>query len=392
MQPFKFINKTRAIIFIFVAVASFIHVDTTRAFSTSISKKTSAEPYPHILKTQTFDLNTRNIKVLTSQGKHLWMGTGQGIIRYDTHTNEDYKVYDNQNHLLSNGIFAISMDPENRPWIGTYGGGLSHFDGKQWHHYNTPQGLNDAFVYDIKFDKNSLWLATWSGVNRVTGDPGSRKNWQSFTFENTEGGLIDDWVYAIEIEPSGKTWFGTESGISAYHHGKWEAFNHSNGLGAPYDQVQQENRSIMSLFQGQHHSASPSIPNLQTSDYRPNYVVSMLLDKKNRLWIGTWGGGLSMLDTHTSIFRNFTMKDGLPGNFILALELDRSGRLWIGTNDGLSRFDGKTFQNFSAINGLKSKFIFSIEAAFDYSLWLGGNHSLTRMVLDPKTGTPLNIN
>ena len=99
-----------------------------------------------------------------------------------------------------------------------------------------------------------------------------------------------------------------------------------------------------------------------------------------------------MLDTHTSIFRNFTMKDGLPGNFILALESDRSDRLWIGTNNGLSRFDGKTFQNFSAINGLKSKFIFSIEAASDYSLWLGGNHSLTRMVLDPKTGTPLNIN
>jgi len=99
-----------------------------------------------------------------------------------------------------------------------------------------------------------------------------------------------------------------------------------------------------------------------------------------------------MLDTRTLMFHNFTMKDGLPGNFILALELDRSGRLWIGTNDGLSRFDGKTFQNFSAINGLKSKFIFSIEAASDHSLWLGGNHSLTRILLDPATGTPLNIN
>ncbi|MBT6596402.1 MAG: hypothetical protein HOB34_09920, partial [Nitrospina sp.] len=115
MQPFNFINKARAIIFIFIAVASFIPVDTSNAFS--IPEKTSAEPYPHILKTQTFDLNTRNIKVLTSQGRHLWMGTGQGIIRYDTHTNEDYEVYDNQNHLLSNGIFAIGMDPENRPWI-----------------------------------------------------------------------------------------------------------------------------------------------------------------------------------------------------------------------------------------------------------------------------------
>lgn len=320
------------------------------------------------------------------------MGTNAGIIRYDTHTNEDYDIYDNQNHLLSNGIFAIRLDPENRPWIGTYGGGLSYFNDKKWIHYNTPQGLNDAFVYDIKFDKKSLWLATWSGANLVTGDPGLRKNWQSFTVENTEGGLIDNWVYAIEIAPSGKIWFGTESGISSYENGKWESFNHNNGLGAPYAQVIQENQGILSLFQGQHHSAPPSIPNIQTSDYRPNYVISMLLDKKNRLWIGTWGGGLSMLDTSNLTFRNFTMKDGLPGNFILSLEADKSDGLWIGTNAGLSRFDGKTFQNFSAINGLKSKFIFSIETTPDHSLWVGGNRSLTQIILAPETGVPLNLN
>ncbi|MBL7020094.1 MAG: hypothetical protein ISR86_06085 [Nitrospinaceae bacterium] len=322
------------------------------------------------------------------------MGTGLGVIRYDTDTRENYEVYDNQNHLLSNGIFAINFDSHNLPWIGTYGGGLSHFDGSRWNHYNTPQGLNDAFVYDIEFDNKSLWLATWSGVNKITGDPASRKNWQSFTVENTEGGLIDNWVYAIEIEPSGKIWFGTETGISSLHNGKWKNLNHKNGLGANYEQVQHENQGIVSLFQGQHHfsQASPSIPNMQTSDYRPNYVVSMLRDKKNRLWIGTWGGGLSLLDTQTLTFRNFTVKDGLPGNFILSLEEDGSGGLWIGTNDGLSRFDGKTFQNFSAINGLKSKFIFSIEASPDHSLWVGSNRSLTRMILDPESGIPLNTN
>jgi ligand-binding sensor domain-containing protein len=394
MQPLKFINKIFVIIFIFSAGASFIPLDTARAFSASISDQTSGEPYPHILKKQTFDLNTRNIKVLTSQGRHLWMGTGRGVIRYDTNTSDDYEVYDNQNHLLSNGIFSITFDSQNLPWIGTYGGGLSHLNGKHWSHYNTPQGLNDAFVYDIEFDKNILWLATWSGVNRVTGNPSDRKNWQSFTVENTEGGLIDDWVYAVEIESAEKLWFGTESGVSSFHNGKWQAFNHKDGLGAPYEQVQQENQGIMSLFQGQHHfsQASPSIPNLQTSDYRPNYVVSMLLDENNLLWIGTWGGGLSLLDTQTLAFRNFTVKDGLPGNFILSLELDKSGGLWIGTNDGLSRFNGKTFQNFSAINGLKSKFIFSIEAASDHSLWVGGNSSLTRLILDPESGVPLNIN
>ena len=322
------------------------------------------------------------------------MGTGLGVIRYDTHTSEDYEVYDNQNHLLSNGIFSIAFDSQNLPWIGTYGGGLSHLNGNQWSHYNTPQGLNDAFVYDIEFDKNILWLATWSGVNRVIGDPSDRKNWKSFTVENTRGGLIDNWVYAVEIESSEKIWFGTESGISLLQNGKWKKFNQKDGLGASYEIVKRENQGTMSLFQGKHHSAqaSPSIPNLQSSDYRPNYVVSMLLDRKNRLWTGTWGGGLSLLDTQSMTFRNFTVKDGLPGNFILSLEEDKSGGLWIGTNNGLSRFNGKTFQNFSAINGLKSKFIFSVEAASDHSLWVGGSGSLTRLILDPVTGIPLNIN
>ena len=394
MLPLKFVNTIKAIILIFITGASFISAESTSAFRAKVIDKTSGKTYPHILKMQTFNLNTRSIKVLASQGNHLWLGTGMGVINYDTNSHESYEVYDNQNHLLSNGIFAINFDSHNLPWIGTYGGGLSYFDGSLWNHYNTPQGLNDAFVYDIEFDKKSLWLATWSGVNKVTGDPKSRKNWQSFTVENTEGGLIDNWVYAIEIERSGKIWFGTETGISSLHNGNWKALNHKNGLGATYKQVQHDNQGIMSLFQGQHHfsQASPSIPNLQTSDYRPNYVVSMLLDKKNRLWIGTWGGGLSLLDTKTLTFRNFTVKDGLPGNFILSLEEDGSGGLWIGTNDGLSRFDGKIFQNFSALNGLKSKFIFSIEASPDHSLWIGGNRSLSRLILNPETGMPLNIN
>ena len=117
----------------------------------------------------------------------------------------------------------------------------------------------------------------------------------------------------------------------------------------------------------------------------------MFLDKKNRLWIGTWGGGLSLLDTKNFTFRNFTTQDGLPGNFILAVEEDHSGKLWIGTNNGLSQFDGKVFNNFSRINGLESKFIFSLEASRDHSLWIGGNRVLTRIIIDPSSGNPLNI-
>ena len=117
----------------------------------------------------------------------------------------------------------------------------------------------------------------------------------------------------------------------------------------------------------------------------------MHLDKNNHLWIGTWGGGLSLLNTKTLTFRNFTTHDGLPGNFILAIEEDDSGSLWIGTNNGLSRFNGKKFLNFSRINGIQSKYIFSLETSKDHSLWIGGHKILTRLIIDPISGLPINL-
>ena len=376
---------------IIVLIYLYLLPDFVDSFEKQIEKITTGEPYPHILKKDTFTLNTRNIKVIRAGKKYLWIGTSNGLIRYDTEEEEQIEVYDNKHQLLSNGIFAISLDKNGWPWIGTYGGGLSYFNGSNWKNYNTPDGLNDAFVYDIAWDKEKIWLATWSGVNFSTINQDIAKTWASFTVKNSDGGLIDDWVYAVEVEKSGRIWFGTESGISTYYKGKWKGLNNTNGLGASYNLVKEKNREIMSLFKGQHHNASPSIPNIQTADYKPNYIVSMLLDEKNRLWIGTWGGGLSLLDTKTFKFRNFTTQDGLPGNFILSIEEDHSGGLWIGTNDGLSLFDGKKFLNFSRINGLKSKFIFSLEAAQDHSLWVGGHQTLTRIIIDPTSGFPLNL-
>jgi ligand-binding sensor domain-containing protein len=376
-----------------ILIAVFLYYGNASAFEQQVAKKTSGEPYPHILKKDTFTINTRNIKVLKENGKYLWIGTSNGLLRYDTQGQEEIQVYDNTNKLLSNGIFSIAIDKKDLPWVGTYGGGLSHFNGSNWKNQNTPDGLNDAFIYDIQFEKDNIWLATWSGVNFSKWDSNQKNPWKTLTVENSNGGLIDNWVYAVEIEKSGRVWFGTESGVSTYHKGEWKSFNHANGLGASYEKVKQENKAIMSLFQGQHHAiqASPAIPNIQTADYKPDYIVSMYLDKQNRLWIGTWGGGLSLLDTKNFTFRNFTTQDGLPGNFILCLEEDRAGKLWIGTNNGLSLFDGKTFQNFSRINGLESKFIFSLESTKDHSLWVGGHKILTRIIIDPKTGHPLNI-
>ena len=89
---------------------------------------------------------TRNVKALLSDGPILYVGTSQGVVRYDTKTDQHF-VFDNKNSgLLSNGVFYLTKI-DNKLWVGTYGGGLSIFDGEKWKTYNIPQGLADAFVY-----------------------------------------------------------------------------------------------------------------------------------------------------------------------------------------------------------------------------------------------------
>ena len=78
-------------------------------FDKPISLKTHGENSPYILNANNFSLNARNVKALKSQGNMLWIGTSRGVIKYNKSSKDDYVIYDNQNGLLSNGIFTIIL-------------------------------------------------------------------------------------------------------------------------------------------------------------------------------------------------------------------------------------------------------------------------------------------
>jgi len=372
----------KKILFILLITYSLLPSHFSHAFDSPLEVETRGEQYPYILKTNVFELNTRNVKALKQDEKNLWIGTSMGAIRYATDSREDYEIFDNQSGLLSNGIFNIIIAPNGSPWIGTYGGGVSFFENGKWNNINTPHGLCDAFVYDVEFSGEDIWIATWSGANLIKGDIYNKSSWRSFTMENTNGGLIDNWVYAIELGKNGVVWFGTESGVSAYDGKQWISWNHKNGLSAPYSAVKKDNAGTVDYLQGEHHTSHNT--NSKSQSYRPDYVVAMRMDEKERLWVGTWGGGLTLINTETNKTRVFTVKDGLPGNYILAIKEGPDGNLWIGTNKGLSRFDGKTFTNFSKINGLSGNYIFSLEFGPDQSVWTGTHYAVNQFWRKPQ--------
>lgn len=327
-----------------------------------------AQPYTH------FRVGNKNVKAMLLDGGVLWVGTSGGVVRYDTKS-EEFKLLDVTSGLLSNGIFHVSRI-RGKLAVGTYGGGLSLLDEKthKWDTYNIPEGLGDAFVYDALETKGGdIWIATWSGVNRIRGgNLRDKSRWELHTVESTRGGLINDWVYGLAEGRDGIVWMATEGGLVKWQDGKWENWNHARGLGAAYDKVKGAAQYKQDPARvSQHHAKQKQEMGLQDVDvaYNPNYIIALAVDRDGTVWAGTWGGGLARYDGKA--WTNYTTEDGLPGNHVSMLHASKRGELWIGTNGGLAQMKDGKFVKITREDGLYGDTVFSMATAPDGAIWVG---------------------
>ncbi|WP_246860686.1 two-component regulator propeller domain-containing protein [Noviherbaspirillum sp. UKPF54] len=327
-----------------------------------------------------FRVGNRNVKSILMDGKIVWVGTSGGVVRYDT-TTDEYRLFDSRNGLLSNGIFHISK-LDGKIMVGTYGGGMSLYDQEKdkWENFNIPDGLGDAFVYGVlKASNGDVWVATWSGANRIRGGAlKDRSKWDLYTVENTKGGLPNDWVYGLAEGKNGEMWLATEGGLARFKDGKWDNWNHAKGQGADYEIVKNDIKfNNDPAQQSVHHARQKQEMGLQGINvaYNPNYIVSMVVDDDGSVWCGTWGGGLGHFDGKT--WRNYTVKDGLPGNHIFMLHRDVNGTMWIGTNEGLAKRVGDKFEVLTTADGLFSNAVFSMATGPGGDQWIGSFGGVT---------------
>lgn len=106
-----------------------------------------------------------------------------------------------------NYVFCIQAAPDDSIWVGTWGGGVGHFDGKKWRNYSTHDGLAGNIVFSMAQDKDGVWwFGTNKGVSRFDG-----KHWLSLSRHD---GLFGDSVYAVAAAPNGDVWVGTRNGVA----------------------------------------------------------------------------------------------------------------------------------------------------------------------------------
>jgi ligand-binding sensor domain-containing protein len=105
-----------------------------------------------------------------------------------------------------NYVFALVAAQDDSIWAGTWGGGVSHFDGDTWTNYTKEQGLSGNLVYSLAQDSRShLWFGTNGGLTYYDG-----ASWYTFTKDD---GLLDNNIYAIAITDNNEVWVGSKSGV-----------------------------------------------------------------------------------------------------------------------------------------------------------------------------------
>ena len=319
----------------------------------------------------------------------VWIGTTQGVIRFAP-KDESQTIFSTKDGLMSTIILTIQPDastPDSSSksrgtWFGTYGGGLTHFDGSlwktytpygagltttygpNWHLFKPGQGLGDLWIYDLVFDTDGqMWVATWKGVSRLDG--------RKFTTFTQADGLVDDWVYSMTIDRQGDFWFGTEGGVTHYNGKTWKSWTHADGLGARMETGNTELQDYGLPIPKHHQQQSKEV-----MTYNPNYVLCSVIGPEGHVWFGTWGAGLARFDGKN--WKNYTTADGLAGNTVNSLAMDQTGVLWIATDRGVSRMDGQGFTNYNDRTGLVSDAVYSIAIDDHNHKWFGAFGGITR--------------
>lgn len=115
-----------------------------------------------------------------------------------------------------------------------------------------------------------------------------------------------------------------------------------------------------------------------------NYIYCIYKDSKGRIWFGTDGKGITVLENGK--FSRIDKETGLKDDHIYSFAEDREGNIWFNTEGaGIYRFDGKTFKNYSSADGLSDLKIVALKTGPLGNIILIQRYGLD--VLDTKTGT-----
>lgn len=279
------------------------------------------------------DLSVSNM--VQDRDGYIWIGTQGGLFRYDGIEMLSYRTNPFQEEgIIHNLIQTMYYDESDHVlWLGTYQG-VSRFDITSQHFTNytvEDNGLSNSVVVSINKDAHgTMWFGTMNGLNRL--DEASNQ----FDVFNIE----EEVVRSIYVDSIDRLLVGTYNGLYFWDDTLEELVRVSIDYPSLYVMVVEEFEEgiiTIGMWDGGVLELDLAFNVLAKHNYEDNRVYALHHTNDETLWVGTWGGGL-FRDMNDVITRyEGSGKDGDIGHPVVYSFLeDREGKLWIGTNgDGI---------------------------------------------------------
>jgi signal transduction histidine kinase/ligand-binding sensor domain-containing protein/DNA-binding response OmpR family regulator len=329
----------------------------TKAYSSGYSFDRMTIPLPH----------SNVLAINQDKQGFIWLGTRNGLNRYDGIDLLSFFHHDNDSLSLTNNLVnTIQVGIDGVLWIGTYEG-LSLFDPKQFKFHNIDYFVKGGSIPTFgsilsieNGDNGIVWIGTIAnGLFKVSTKEGRLEQIKA----NSESlSICDNWVNALKFDKKGRLWVGTKNGLSLIEGDSkvtnfFQNSGNNNSISNNYIRAITEDEEgniwIATSSMGLHKvvEREGEIYFEQVLFYKDFYsynpvfdVLSLMPDKNGNIWIGTENGGLFVYNpkiNKTEHFLNdpFDPKS-ISGNSIYTTYQSKDGIIWIGTyNQGVCFYD-----------------------------------------------------
>jgi ligand-binding sensor domain-containing protein len=290
--------------------------------------------YTRTVWTQAQGLPQDTIRAIAqTQDGYLWLGTDEGLVRFDGF---DFVTYTKADGSLPNdSVIALAVGRSGTLWIGT-SGGLSRYANGEFRSFTLKDGLPARSVNSLVEDQAGVvWMASGGLLCRF--ENGGFKTYARDSLAPIET------VHVVYEDPQQQLLVG--------------------GAGGVVKRVGDEFAVVLG-------------PKALQGDF-----VNALLRDNDGLWVAGYKG--IVLARPDGRVKHFHIGDGLPDDLVRALCEDRAGNLWAGTNGGLSRLENGHFVSSLADKKDESDWVWSLFEDREGDLWVGMNSALNRFRDDP---------
>ncbi|MCX6254697.1 MAG: triple tyrosine motif-containing protein [Bacteroidia bacterium] len=320
---------------------------------------------------------------------YLWIGTENGLSRYNGIVFESYLTSDS----LADNLITCGISDGECLWFGHNNGRLSYFNGKKFLAVNITQPDLSSITHFAKSPESQIWVSTYSdGLLKLSKDTGVVKHYmfknqtiiKSFDFLDDSELLIGTNTGLLYCRLKGSGEIEIVRPVSEIPESKVTSIHKMRNKSGFY--IATENDGIFKLtLKDNLFKVSKKIADID-SDFTD--IQDIYEDSQSNIWLGTKGNGLiKMIYSASGEFTKtsyFNKSNGFATNNVKTVYEDREGNIWSGNyGEGLTLITPKTFSVNKFDNPLIGNNIFSIWFNQQYR-WVGTENGLVKM--DQLTG------